>query len=134
MHSEEVILQNPGYLNCSRLSLTSLSNSCTGKSCKQGFNIIQKIAGHRGKLGGGEVVLPREGHTHWLFSNKRSAQKIDMQMTLYRLKCYILGYIHTYNIYTCMHTIKIRGERGHEFWRREGRGKWVGLERVKGEM
>lgn len=57
-----------------------------------------------------ELVLPREEHTNWLFSDKQSAQKTYLQVTLYGINRLYLGiYTHTH-----MHAITISGEKKKE--------------------
>lgn len=66
----------------------------------------------------GEVVFPREGHTNWLSSAKRSALKTYMQVASY--------YIRNIYLYTYIHTIAISLKGGHKL-----EGEW---ERVHGRV
>lgn len=93
----------------------------------QGLNPTQ---GTTGKAGSGKVVPPRDEHTNWLFSVKRSALKTYIQVTSYGLNKFYLGicmYKHTY-----MHVIKISGRRGRDLKEWGGICGRVGGQKEKG--
>lgn len=65
----------------------------------------------------GEVVFPREEHANWLFSDKQSAMKTCIEVTLYRLNRLYLEI----SMYVCTHTLKqLMDQRGHGFEGEQG--------------
>lgn len=65
------------------------------------------------------MALPRERHTYWLSSAKRSAQKIYTEVTLYGFSRLYLGMYMFIQIHILMQ--KQLMKKGHEF-----EGEWEG--------
>lgn len=65
----------------------------------QSISPRQRTTGTQGMLGEREMVFPREKHSNQFLDTKCSAQKTDIQVTVYRLSSLYLciyEYIHTY--------------------------------------
>ena len=71
-----------------------MCRSGLGKAHKASLSSTQSTTGNQGELGAGEAVLPREEHTHQLFSPQMSVLKTYIQVELYSLK----RFTHTHNI------------------------------------
>lgn len=74
----------------------------------------------------GEVGLPREEYTNWLFGAKWSSLKTHIQVTLYGLKGLYLGIYIYINIHVYMCAITVDARRDHEFEGEGCRGRFHG--------